>query len=77
MNQEFPLTERILEAVAQVPGCRIEELASLLPDLTWYQVFREVDRLSRSGHVRLLLDGRGIFTVRGPEEILGQQALPY
>ncbi|MEP7153467.1 MAG: hypothetical protein ABI856_17330, partial [Nitrospira sp.] len=66
MNQDFPLTDRILEAVGQAPGCRIEELASLLPDLTWYQVFREVDRLSQAGHVRLLLDGRGIFTVRGP-----------
>ena len=39
-----------------------EEFASLLPDLTWYQVFREVDRLSRTGQLRLMLDGRGIFT---------------
>ena len=77
MNQECPLIDRILEAVDKMPGCRIEELASLLPDLTWYQVFREVDRLSRTGHVRLMLDGRGIFTVRRPEEIMGQQAFPY
>ncbi len=77
MSQEFYLSDRILNAVSQISGCRIEELAALLPDLTWYQVFREVDRLSRAGQLRLMLDGRGIFTVRSPEQIQGQQALPY
>jgi hypothetical protein len=81
MNQEFSPTDQILEAVAKVPDCRIEELASLLPDLTWSQLFREVDRLSKTGHVRLTLNGRGIFTVRCTDsctaEIPGQQAFPY
>jgi hypothetical protein len=77
MNQEFPLTDQILEAVAKVPDCRIEALASMLPDVTWSQLFREVDRLSRMGHLRLILNGRGIFTVRCTEEMGEQQALPY
>ncbi len=34
MNQESPLADQILEAVAKIPTCRIEELASLFPDLT-------------------------------------------
>ena len=33
------------------------------PDLTWNQIFFELDNLSRSGHVWIKLEGRGIYMI--------------
>lgn len=63
MTLESTLSDRILEAVSDAPGCRIEEVVCQFPDLTWKQVFCEVARLSRSGQLRLMLNRRGL-TVR-------------
>jgi hypothetical protein len=60
---EFTLTDRILEAVSETPGCRIEDVAGQFPDLTWNQILRELGRLSRNGQLRLMLNRRGL-TVR-------------
>jgi len=70
MKPESPLTERILEAVVKAPGCRIDELVNLFPDSTWNQIFREVNRLSQNGQLRLMLDGRGVFTLRKPDTVV-------
>lgn len=64
MHEENSLTNQILDAVTNIPGCRIEQLASLIPERTSAQLFREVKRLSQTGRVRVVLDGRGIVTVR-------------
>lgn len=60
---ESTLTDRILEAVSEAPGCRIEDVVGNLPDLTWNQVFLELARLSRNRQVRLVVNRRGL-TVR-------------
>ena len=77
MKVESTVTGRILEAVANAPGYRIEELVYLFPDLTWSQVFHEVNRLSRNGQLRLMLDGRGVFTVRRADEVTALQSLAH
>jgi hypothetical protein len=69
MQSESALTDRIIEAVAKAPDCRIEELVCHFPDLTWSQVFRELDHLSRKGQLRLMVDDRGV-TVRRPGEVM-------
>jgi hypothetical protein len=66
MKPDPTLAHRILEALARTPDCRIEELVYRFPALTWNQVFHEVNCLSRSGQLRLVLDGQGVFTVRKP-----------
>jgi len=66
MAQVATVTERILEAIAQSPGSRIEDVARACPNLSSDQVFLEVDRLSRTGEVLLRLEGRGIYTLRLP-----------
>jgi len=66
MAQVATVTERILEAIAQSPGSRIEDVPRTCPDLSSDQVFLEVDRLSRTGEVLLRLEGRGIYTLRLP-----------
>ena len=51
------VTERILDAVHCAPGCELDDLVLSLPELTWNQVFLEVDRLSRTGQVRVTAMG--------------------
>ncbi len=65
--REEQVTDRILKAVHLSPGCFIEELVLACPDLTWNQVFLEVDRLSRAGLVRLTLKGPGLYSVMPKE----------
>jgi|GEM_PF-444281 hypothetical protein len=60
---EPTLTDRILEAVSEAPGCRIEDVVGNFPDFTWNQIFRELGRLSRNRQVRLVVNRRGL-TVR-------------
>ena len=48
---------RILEIVKAHPGCGLDELTSLLPDFSWSEIFVEVDRMSRSGQLRLTRTG--------------------
>jgi hypothetical protein len=60
---EPTLSDRILEAVSEAPGCRIEDVVGNFPDLTWNQIFRELGRLSRNRQVRLVVNRRGL-TVR-------------
>jgi hypothetical protein len=37
-----------------------------LPGLTWNQVFLEIDRLSRTGQVRVTAMGEGTYALRLP-----------
>jgi hypothetical protein len=60
---ESTLSDRILKAVSETPGCRIEDVVGQFPDLTWNQIFRELGRLSRNRQLRLMLNRRGL-TVR-------------
>jgi hypothetical protein len=50
-------------------GCLLEDLLRECPDLTWNQIFLELDRLSRTGEVRLRLRGAGqyVVTAKSPE----------
>jgi hypothetical protein len=42
-------------------------LTKSLSDLSWSQVFLEVDRLSREGQVRVTLDTQGRYMIRLPD----------
>ncbi|TKS59467.1 MAG: hypothetical protein EWM72_02035 [Nitrospira sp.] len=52
-----------MEVIIRSPGCLLEEVALECPDLTWNQVFCELDRMSRTGQVRLTLKGPGLYAV--------------
>ena len=60
----------IMEAIAHHPSCSLDELVTICPDLTWNQIFLEVDQLSRAGHPRLLLIGPGRYAVEAPTDVL-------
>lgn len=57
MLNQRSVSSQILETVKAHPGCGLDELTSLLPDFSWSEVFVEVDRLSRSGQLRLTRTG--------------------
>ena len=56
MVQEAILRDRILELVKANLGCTLEQVTQQFPDLHWYAVYIEVERLCRSGHLRLIHD---------------------
>jgi hypothetical protein len=66
MHEQISLANKILDAVISVPDCRIEQ--PLLPELTSAQLFREVKRLNQTGHVLVVLDGRGTVRVKYAQE---------
>lgn len=64
MNQQTMVADRILATVSQMPGCLLDEVIMACPDLSWNQVFLEVDRLSREGRVCLTPKGTGLYILR-------------
>ena len=57
MLNQVAVASRIIEIVKAHPGCGLDELTSFLPDLSWSQVFVEVDQLNRLGQLRLTKTG--------------------
>jgi len=68
MSQLGTVADRILDAVRGAPGCQLDELVLSVPELTWNQVFLEVDRLSRTGQVRMMAMGKGTYTIWLPNK---------
>lgn len=64
MTPRLTVTDRIFHALSRTPECLLEELVSNCEDLTWNQVFLEIDRLSRTGQVLLTLNGPGRYRIR-------------
>lgn len=53
----------IMEVFSTVQKCDLDMLVRACPTLTWNQVFSEVDRLSRSGQLRLSYLGHGQYSI--------------
>ena len=67
MASHTPVTDRILGTVQRTHGCDLDTLTESLSDLSWSQVFLEVDRLSREGQVQVTLDTGGRYMIRLPD----------
>ncbi|HEY6640445.1 MAG TPA: hypothetical protein VIY67_06920 [Nitrospiraceae bacterium] len=67
MTSQTLVTDRILGQVQRTHGCDLDMLTKSLSDLSWSQVFLEVDRLSREGQVRVTLDTQGRYMIRLPD----------
>ena len=53
MAQALSIESAIHQQLARAGTCSLDELAALLPDYSWGQVFSAVDRLTREGTVSL------------------------
>jgi hypothetical protein len=71
MASHTPVTDRILGEVQRAHGCDLDTLTKSLSDLSWGQVFLEVDRLSRKGQVLVTFDTRGPYMIWLPEHKKG------
>ena len=60
MLQQGLLGDRILEAVRANPDSTLDELIVRVSGASWSEVFLEVDRLSRSGQLRLTKSRSGL-----------------
>jgi hypothetical protein len=60
------LTDRVLTVIRQMEECDIEQLMKACSRYTSNQVLVEVDRLSRTGEVRLIYKEGGDYAVRLP-----------
>ena len=67
MASHIPVTDRILGAIQRAHGCDLDSLANSLTDLSWSQVFLEVDRLSRDGQLLVTLGTGGRYMIRLPD----------
>jgi hypothetical protein len=65
-HQYFSVAERVMEVVTHNPGCLLEDVALACSDLSWNQVFSEVDRLSRIGQIRLMREGFDRYALSVP-----------
>ena len=60
------ITGQIVQMVKHRQACDMEDLVNACPAYTWNQVFLEVDRLSRTGELRLFSKRAGKYTVTLP-----------
>ena len=67
MASHTHVTDRILGTVQRTHGCDLDTLTNSLSDLSWSQVFLEVDRLSRQGQVLVTFNSGGRYMIRLPE----------
>jgi hypothetical protein len=56
-------TVSIPDILAEKGECDLDELILLCRQFGWHDIFREVDRLRREGHIRLIAKGCGIYVV--------------
>jgi predicted nucleic acid-binding Zn-ribbon protein len=68
MTSNTSVTERILGAVKRTRECDLDTLTKRLSDLSWSQVFLEVDRLSRQGEVLVTFGVEGRYMIRLPNQ---------
>ena len=71
MLSHTPVTDRILGEVHRTHGCDLDMLTKNLSDLSWSQVFLEVDRLSRDGQVLVTSGTGGGYMIRLPDHMEG------
>lgn len=66
VTRQSDVAHRILAVLTDRSGLLLEELLDRCPDLTWNQIFAVVDRLSRTGDIRLTAKGVGRYYVALP-----------
>lgn len=63
MAQMESAANHIMDIVAHLNSCTLEKVIFECPELTWDQVFIEINRLRREGRIRLTLKQPGYYVV--------------
>jgi hypothetical protein len=59
----LPLEETILEQLRIRGPCGLDDVVTYRPDLSWGEVFRAIDRMSRNGRVVLRQLGYSTYQI--------------
>jgi len=72
VSPHHDLSRRIFSMVAAQPSLSMDQIHERCPDTTWNQVFFVVDRLSRTGEIRLTARAPSVYSVdiQGAERTL-------
>ena len=63
LSPHHDLSRLIFSMIAAQPGLSMDQIHDRCPDTTWNQVFSVVDRLSRTGEIRLTVRAPGVYRV--------------
>jgi hypothetical protein len=63
LSRQSSIAGQIFLAMQDTSSCPLDELVLSLPCFTWAEVFMEVDRLRRTGHVQVTALGVGNYAV--------------
>ncbi|MDH4188116.1 MAG: hypothetical protein OEV08_14085 [Nitrospira sp.] len=63
MIQAKTNAEHIIDIITHADGCTVEHVALACPELTWIEVFVEINRLRRDGQVQITLKQPGYYVV--------------
>lgn len=63
MERTSSLTHQIIKMANQIPDCTMNELRATLPYYTRNQVFLEVDRMNRTGQLRVSYKGSWSYRI--------------
>ena len=66
VSPHHDLSSRILSMVAAQSGLLMDQVLDRCPDTTWNQIFSAVDRLSRTGQIRLTARAPGVYRIDIP-----------
>ena len=66
MIRDREVTHRILKTLEANPQCDLDKLVQLCSELSWSEVFLGIDRLSRTGRVRLSRQSIGNYIISLP-----------
>lgn len=66
MAHHAAVENQVIDILHRAHACDLDEVVRQCANLTWNQVFFAVDRLSRSGEIRLVPRGRGMYTLTFP-----------
>ena len=67
MTSHTSVTDRILGTIQRALECDLDTLTKNLPDLSWSQIFLEIDRLSREGVVLVTFGLERRYMIRLPK----------
>lgn len=63
MMNRHEICRQISRVVFATPNCDIDDIAFSCSDLTWNQIFMELDRMSRTGEIMMRQDRPGHYRI--------------
>lgn len=67
MGRHKTVKAQIVDAVRCAPGCHLEDVVMSCPQVSWNEIFMEVDRLKRTGELLVMSVDHGGYILDLPK----------